>query len=202
RTSLGSERVACIILAAGASSRMGLTKQLLEYDGIPLVQRAIDTAEASSADEVVVVTGADADDVEATIRTKRALVVRNPDYERGNMSSLEVGADAVPDVDAFVLLNADQPEIAGAVVDDMVNLWRAEQPWAAVARYEDRMAHPYLLSSECLAEAIEMGGAKVLWRLVGRDVSGRVVQLRVGGDAPLDVNTPEDYDRLPGNSGR
>ena len=81
-----------VVLAAGAAERMGNAKQLLPYKGAILLQHAVDAAEASRLDGVIVVTGAYADEVEAALRVDRAVTVRNPDFRRGNMSSLEVGA--------------------------------------------------------------------------------------------------------------
>ena len=82
--------VAGVVLAAGDSSRMGRPKQLLPYRGTVLVQVAVATALASQLDPVVVVTGAYAAEVEAALDPGEATVIRNPDYRRGNMSSLHL----------------------------------------------------------------------------------------------------------------
>ena len=65
-----------------------------------------------------------------------------------------------------------------------------------MTQYEDRVAYPFLLSRQFLDEAVVMGGPKLLWRLLAEDDSGKVVRLRVAGPAPLDVNTPEDFEQL------
>jgi len=185
-----------VVLAAGAATRMGTPKQLMPYRGIPLLQHAVDAAEGSQLDRVVVVTGAYADDVEGELRTARATTVRNPDFRRGNMSSLECGALAAPNAGAYLLLMGDHPHVEREVIDAMVALWRDEQPWGAVTSYRDRVAHPFLLSRAALDEAITIGGPKLLWRLLAEDGTGRVVRVQIDRDAPLDVNTPQDYDEL------
>ncbi|MFV1960954.1 MAG: NTP transferase domain-containing protein [Acidimicrobiia bacterium] len=188
--------VAGIILAAGAALRMGEPKQLLLYRDKPLVQAVVDVAEASRLDEIVVVTGAYGDRVEAALRRGRATTVRNPDPTGGNMSSLEIGVGAAPDADAVVVLVGDQPGVDPEVVNGLINLWHGKRPWAAVTQYDDRVAYPFLLSDQALREAIEIGGPKLLWKLLAQDESPRVVRFRVATPAPLDVNTPEDFDRL------
>ena len=178
---------------------MGKPKQLLPYRNAPLLQHAIDAAEASQLDRVIVVTGAYADEVEEGIRVDRAVTVRNPDFRRGNMSSLECGALAAPHADAYMLLMGDHPDVSVAVIDKLVDLWRREAPWAAVCAYQDRIAHPFLMSRAALDEAIAIGGPKLLWRLFGEDETGRVVRVELDQGAPLDVNTPDDYGELLGN---
>ena len=185
-----------IVLAAGAATRMGTPKQLLPLRGKPMLQHAVDAAEASRLDRVVVVTGAQADDVEAALGVVRAITVRNPDFRRGNMSSLECGADALARAAAYVVLMGDHPDVAVEVIDRVVAVWHAEAPWGVVVAYRDRVGHPFLLSRAALDEAIGIGGPKLLWRLLAEDGTGRVLRLQVDRDAPVDVNTPGDYDRL------
>lgn len=190
--------VAGIILAAGAAERMGDLKQLLLHQGIALLQHVVNVAEASRLDQIVVVTGAHGDEVEASLRLERATTTRNRDFRRGNMSSLERGAKTAADADALILLMGDHPGMRVEVVDQMVALWIESRPWAAVTAYSDRLAHPFLLSRPALDEATALGGPKLLWRLLAEDDSGRVVHLPVEHPAPIDVNTPADYDRLTG----
>jgi len=188
-----------VVLAAGAATRMGKPKQLMPYRGFPLLQHAVDAAEQSQLDRVVVVTGAFADDVEGDLHTSRAVTVRNPDFRRGNVSSLECGALAVPNAAAYVLLMGDHPNVRTEVIDGLVSLWHDEQPWGAVTAYRDKVAHPFLLSRAALEEAVRIGGPKLLWRLLVEDGIGRVVRVQVDHDAPVDVNTPEDYHDLIGD---
>ena len=190
--------VAGIILAAGAAERMGDLKQLLLHQGIALLQHVVNVAEASRLDQVVVVTGAHGDEVEASLRLERATTTRNRDFRRGNMSSLERGAKTAADADALILLMGDHPGMRVEVVDQMVALWIESRPWAGVTAYSDRLAHPFLLSRRALDEATALGGPKLLWRLLAEDDTGRVAHLPVEHPAPIDVNTPADYDRLTG----
>jgi molybdenum cofactor cytidylyltransferase len=133
------QRIVGIILAAGSAQRMGEPKQLMVYRDKPLLQHVIDAAEASALDEVILVTGASADVVEAATRLTRAVAVRNPDPDRGNMSSLAVGAAATADADGFVVLMGDQPDLPGPKL-----LWRllAEDDTGRVIRLATEDAAP------------------------------------------------------------
>jgi molybdenum cofactor cytidylyltransferase len=153
-------------------------------------------AEASQLDRVVVVTGAYADEVEERLTVTRATVVRNPDFRRGNMSSFRRGVAAAGSPDAVLLLLGDMPEIDRSLIDRFVKVWEAERPWAAVAEYDDGLAHPLLLSTDALEEVLDRDGRKVLWRFIEAAAPAAVRHVRVGRARLLDVNTPADYREL------
>ncbi len=189
--------ITAIVLAAGASERMGRPKLLLPFDGGTVLGATLSVVTASAVDRVVVVTGADAEAVEASIGDDiEVTVVRNPDHRRGNMSSLLVGVAGDPDAEAFIQVPGDTPTMPRAAIDGLVALWTSSSPWAAVTAYRDRIAHPFLLSRAAIEAASPLQGSKVLWRVLVASGDERVVRLPHGSDAPLDVNTPDDYDAL------
>ena len=95
-----------IVLAAGTASRFGSTKQIVEVDGKPLVQHAIDTAAAAELDEIVVVLGHDAERVRETLQLpSNAHDVMNESFAEGQSSSLASGLRALhPESEAAVVL--------------------------------------------------------------------------------------------------
>jgi molybdenum cofactor cytidylyltransferase len=190
--------VAGIVLAAGSSLRMGQPKQLLPYRGTTILNFVIATAEASRLDDVVVVTGANADAIGDTLVTERAVIVHNDQFQQPNMVSVVVGSRAVG-ADAIMTLPADMPGITTDVIDAVMDRWLTESPWAAMTEYRDRRGHPFLLSRAALAEAASVEGPKVLWRFLGYDDTGRVVKVAIDRRAPADVNTPADYEDLVGD---
>lgn len=189
-----------IVLAAGASQRMGEPKLLLPFRGATVLDSTIAAMVASCVGRVIVVTGAGADEVEASLDVRLAsssiIVVRNPDYRRGNMSSLLTATGEDPGAEAFVIVPGDMPTIRTSVIDQIVDLWNQERPWAAVSEYANRIAHPFLLSREAIESLEEMSGEKVLGRMLIDSANARVVRLKVAHDAPRDLNTPEDYEAL------
>jgi molybdenum cofactor cytidylyltransferase len=185
-----------IVLAAGASTRMGQPKLLLPFGETTLLNATIAAVEASRVDRVVVVTGCDAGRVEESIVSNRVTVARNPDYRRGNMSSFLTGVAAAPDGAAFLLVAGDLPTIQVAAVDAVEELWRAARPWAVVAEYEDGVAHPFLLSDLAVEHVRHARGDKVLWHALVDPGDRRVVVVSLPYRAPADVNERTDYERL------
>ena len=185
-----------VVLAAGASERMGEPKLLLPLGGSTLLNTTLASVEASLVDRVIVVTGAGAKAIEPSIVTDRASIVRNPDYRRGNMSSLLTAVAADADAAAFILVPGDIPTVRTDVIDRMVSLWRDVRPWAAVTSYTDGVAHPFLLSREAFDTAAKTSGNKVLGRLLIESGDQRVVRLNVEVAVPPDINTQEEYNAL------
>ena len=190
------KRVVGVVLAAGASTRMGTQKLLLPHGQGTILETTLSAVAASSVDETVVVTGANAPTVEHAIEGSAVTVLRNPDYRRGNMSSLLTGTAAVADAEAFVLVPGDMPTIESTAIDALIDVWRSQRPWAAVTSYADRIAHPFLLSSESVGALADEEGSKVLWRVLVDSEDPRVVCVHRAGPAPIDVNTRADYEEL------
>ena len=88
-----------IILAAGSSSRFGNTKQLLHFNGTTLLQHAIQEATEAGAEPIVVVTGANADEVSKEIKSEKAEIVFNKDWEQGIASGIVIGLKMVITLD-------------------------------------------------------------------------------------------------------
>lgn len=194
--------ITAVVLAAGASERMGRPKLLLPFAGGTVLGATLAVVTASAVDRVVVVTGAAAEAVEASISDTHMSVVRNPDPDRGNMSSLLVGTRSDPDADAYVQVPGDMPTMTQSTIDALVDRWRSASPWAAVTAYRDRIAHPFLLSRAAIGETAHLEGPKVLWRALVESGDERVARVAIDADAPLDVNTPDDYDALVGSRTR
>ena len=107
------ERASAVVLAAGGSSRLGRSKQLVVYGGFPLVVRAARTALETGADPVAVVIGAHASAVAEALSGLPVIAVLNPEWDRGIGRSIATGVRAIIDHDssvgAVLVLLADQP---------------------------------------------------------------------------------------------
>ena len=142
-----------VVLAAGAAERMGEPKLLLPFRDHTVLNATIAAVQASRVNRVIIVTGANAEAIEASILAARGTIARNPDYRRGNMSSFLTATSTDPDAEAFILVAGDQPMTRTDVIDAMVDLWDERRPWAAVTGYDDRVANPFLISRAALDEA-------------------------------------------------
>jgi len=197
--------VSGIVLAAGASTRMGRPKQLLPIAGRPLLQHVIDAALASSLDEVVVVLGHRADEVEAAIEPDgRVRAVVNPEFAAGQITSLRCGvAAADPAARAVAILLGDQPGLRGQAIDAMLDAFVAAGAGIQAARpvypdAEGRPGHPVLLAREIFCELDDLRGDQGA-RTLFSEHRPFVIEIPVAGEPPPDVDTPEDLARIEGS---
>ncbi|MGH2540325.1 MAG: nucleotidyltransferase family protein [Actinomycetota bacterium] len=190
-----------VVLAAGEGRRFGGTKQLAVVDGKPLAQHAIDALAEAGVDELLVITGHDAEAVEAALGLPEGgRFVRNPTYRDGQATSLAAAFHEVhDDSEAAVVLMADQPGITAGDVSALVEHFRTTRAQIVRLRFTDGPG-PALLSREIYAEAGHLHG----------DVGARVLiashpewveEVDVDRPAPHDIDTPNDLARSRPGSG-
>jgi molybdenum cofactor cytidylyltransferase len=189
-------RIAGIVLAAGMSRRLGRPKQLLQLGGRPIIRHVVETALASSLDEVIVVLGARAGDVRDALSGLPARFVVNHRYAEGQGTSLAAGIAALPDdIDAVVVLLGDQPGVTAEAIDLVIAARRKQGASIAMAAYDDGRGHPALFGREHFGELRQLSG-DVGGREIIRAHPGDVVAVRVDGPIPADVDTDEDWRAL------
>jgi molybdenum cofactor cytidylyltransferase len=188
--------ISAIVLAAGEGSRFGATKQLAELRGSPLAQHAIDAAASAGLEDILVVTGHDAEAVERTLTLPAgARFVRNPAYRDGQSTSLAAAFhDIAEDSEAAVILLADQPGVGPDVIAALVRRFHETRRQIVRAVYDDGPG-PALLSREIYAEAGHLHG-DVGARVLMASHPDWVEEVAVHGEVPRDVDTPEDLDPL------
>jgi molybdenum cofactor cytidylyltransferase len=133
-----------LVLAAGAGTRFGASKQLAMLDGRPLLEHAIGALVASPVDRVVVVLGAGADEVMAGIDARGARVFVCDRWEEGQSASLACGLAELSDCEAVVITLGDQPRLSPEAVRRVIGA-RGEGVDAARATYGGQPGHPVLL---------------------------------------------------------
>ncbi|NTW01143.1 MAG: nucleotidyltransferase family protein [Oscillochloris sp.] len=189
-----------ILLAAGTSSRLGRPKQLLEWGGRPLVRHVAEQALASRICALVVVVGAVADAVRATLvgLDGPVLIAENPEYASGQASSLRVGIGALPAAArAALVLLVDQPLITPTLIDCVIAAYDAcPDALAVVPYYHGQRGNPVLLSRMLFSELRALDG-DVGARQVIAHHTAEVCQIDVNDPAVLmDMDTPEDYAQM------
>ena len=179
-----------IVLAAGTGSRFGGTKQLADLDGRPLVLHAVTALRDGGVDEIVVVTGHDADAVEAVLPAE-VRAVRNASFRDGQSTSLAAAIHALDErSEAAVVLMADQPGVLGTDVRALVEAFRATRARIARLRFADGPG-PSLLSREIYADAGHLhgdAGARVLMASHPEWVE----EVAIDRPMPRDVDAPDD----------
>jgi molybdenum cofactor cytidylyltransferase len=150
------EVIAGIILAAGASSRMGTPKALLDYRGETFLNRLIRVL-GTVCDPVIVVLGYDADEIRAQV-SGRARFVINPDPSRGQLSSLQTALAEVPaDAEGFLFIPVDCPSAEPSTVERIVGAFHApERPLLVIPRHEGNRGHPVCARRELIEEFLAL----------------------------------------------
>ncbi len=188
-----------VLLAAGASRRMGGTnKLLLPVGGRPMVRRPAEALVGAGLEPVIVVLGRDADAVAEALAGLPVRQVRNPDPDEGMGGSLRRGCEALPaGADAVAVALGDLPGLRPEAVRRVVEAFRRSPRGIAVPVHRGRRGHPVVLDlGRYRAELLALGGdrgARSLLRTHPHDV------LEVPVDDPgvvADVDTPEEYRRL------
>jgi molybdenum cofactor cytidylyltransferase len=196
-TARRKSRVAALVLAAGRSSRMrGVNKLLAELDGDPLVAHAVDAALASTAANVVVVTGHQAARVRAALAGRDVEFAHNRYYARGLSSSLRRGLAALDAGTAGALIClGDMPWVSPADLDALIAAFaRADAPICVPVRGR-RRGNPVLWPARHFPALCALQGdvgARGLLRRYAREVVR--VPMRSAG-VTRDVDTPADLIR-------
>lgn len=187
--------IVAVVLSAGASSRMGRPKALLPVDGVPFIERIVRALERTEVDRTLVVLGHNAEAMREAIAYLGVNTVVNPDYARGQLSSLHTAIRALDGepVEAILVHLVDHPFIESRLVDRMIERFRAEEKLIVVPRFNGRRGHPVLFSSklfpEFLAASLDTGAKPVV-----RGHPAETLELDTGEAGILvDIDTPEEY---------
>jgi molybdenum cofactor cytidylyltransferase len=184
--------VAAVVLAAGASTRMGSAKLLLPLGGEPLVRRAVRQVLGAGFDEVLVVVGYQFQPIIAVLAGLPCRPVVNHEYQTGMGSSFRAAIAALGQTEAAMFTLADQPFVTEHEYRALLDAYHRSAGGIVVAQYGEVVAPPHVFAKEFYAELsqLERGARPVLHRH-----ADRLTMLRFAPELLLDVDTPEDYER-------
>lgn len=188
-----SVRVAAIVLAAGRSTRMGAQNKLLaDLGGKAMVRHVVETALASTARPVLVVTGHMADAVEAALAGCDVTLVANPSYASGLAGSLKAGIRAVPtECDGALVLLGDMPRVEARHIDRLIGAFTGAPEAIIVPVHQGRQGNPVLWPRRYLSELLQLEGDAGAKRLLAAH-SEEVQEVEMDNEAIFaDVDTPE-----------
>jgi molybdenum cofactor cytidylyltransferase len=191
-----ADRIAAVVLAAGASSRMGRPKALLDFDGQTCVARVVDTCRQAGVSEVVLVTSPGGAEVRA--QCAGAIEAVNPQPERGMLSSLQEGLRMLPvGLSGFLIYPVDYPIVPPEEVRRLIAAFGARQTGQRifVPSFQRRRGHPVLVEAALAGEflALDLGSSA---RAVMAAHDGEIAHVEAADDRVLmDMDTPEDYRR-------
>lgn len=194
---------------------MGTLKALLEWRGRPLIMHQIVSLREAGADEVVVVLGHRADELQARIGANRDVYlagnvscVINADYAQGKTTSIKTGLRGITGPNAhrpgtILMLNVDQPRSPG-IIRAVIDAHR-QNPDAliTVPTHNGKGGHPIAISRVLYQELVDITEATLGVRAVTQRHHHRIQRVELGAPELLwDVNTPEQYRAALAESGQ
>jgi molybdenum cofactor cytidylyltransferase len=187
-----------IVLAAGRSIRFGATKQVLPWNDTTLVAHSVKAALDAGLDPVIVIAGFEAEKVEKALAGLPVKLVFNPEFAAGQSSSVRKGIEALPPrTGAAMMLLADQPFVMDGMIRMIVQAHRHTFAPICIPIYEGQRGNPALFDKTLFRELMELRG-DVGGRALFEKYSSAMASVPAGREAMLDIDTPEDYERLQG----
>ena len=185
-----------LILAAGSSSRLGKPKQNLVFEGQTLLQRAIDAALATLCGPVIVVLGANADEIKPTLEGKPVRIVHNNDWVEGMASSIRLGIAELqvidPDAKAAILMLCDQPFVSTAILQQLIQ--SQSKKGIAACAYNDTIGPPVLFDEFYFGELLSLKGQEGAKKLLLKYTDAvTTIPFALGS---IDIDTAADFEKL------
>jgi molybdenum cofactor cytidylyltransferase len=184
--------ISAVVLAAGASSRMGQPKLLLRLAGEALVRRVVRQVLEAGFEDVLVIVGSEHERIVGALDGLGARTALNPDYATGMGSSFRTAIGALPDSSAAMFALADQPLVRPDDYRRLLEAYRTQPGGIVSVRYGEVTAPPHLFDRAYFPElaVLEHGARPVLQRH-----ADATTILRFPPELLLDIDTPDDYER-------
>ncbi len=189
--------ISALILAAGASKRMGQPKMLLPWGNDTVLGHVIQVYKKAGVSSILIVTGSEKDKVEQIIKIQGATGVYNPDHARGEMlSSIQAGLRVMRSkVEAALICLGDQPQVEVDTVRLILQKYADETPLLIVPSYQMRRGHPWLVSRSLWKDIFELSPHQSTREFLNSNAS-KITYLTVDRPSVIqDLDTPEDYAR-------
>jgi molybdenum cofactor cytidylyltransferase len=194
----GESEISILLLAAGSSSRMGESKQLLPVGNETLLTKAISTAQESGIGPITVVLGFDANVHQQSIAKKSIHSVVNTSWEKGIGNSIKAGLNFLIQkneaLKAVLIMVCDQPLLTADHLKSLLLEFQKSEQEIVATRYADTVGVPAIfratLFNELLSIADEVGAKIIIQR---HSENTKSVFFEAGS---LDIDTPHDYQQL------
>lgn len=188
--------VAVVVLAAGASRRMGRPKQLLPFQGTTLVRHAVGRALDSDCRPVVVVLGCRWREIARDLQGLAIEIALNPDWQRGMSTSIRTGLEDLQQrsapPSAIIFMTCDQPAVNGELLDRLADLHLRQGAELAACRYKGSLAVPALFGASFYAQLTALQGDEGARSILRRN--GSHVEAVEFPQGEFDIDRPEDLE--------
>lgn len=208
------EKIYAVILAAGASTRLGFNKLTLKIDGQPVIQRALNPFLSNSIDKVFVVTGFKGEQLRETLggvlvsrpfdalceegQTSSLIFVENPDYRSGMSASVRVALPCLADAKGVFFHLGDKPFIKKETIHSMLHAYLNTGAHIVVPTHEGKRGHPVLINVDRYREEMRrLRGDKGLREVIEKHPED-VVSIEGDEGNLFDIDTIEAIEYLKG----
>ncbi len=189
--------IGIIILAAGASSRLGTPKQLLQFQNKTLIRRAVETAIETNY-KTVVVLGANFELINAEIEDLEIEICFNENWQSGMSSSLKTGLKKIleiaPNLSAVIISLCDQPFINSSVFNNLITTFEKTNAPIVASEYAATVGVPALFSRSMFDELLNLSADEGARKIIKKHLAS-VEKISVP-QAEIDIDTAEDYQKL------
>ncbi|HPI79137.1 MAG TPA: nucleotidyltransferase family protein [Cyclobacteriaceae bacterium] len=191
-------KIPILLLAAGPSSRMGRSKQLLPVHGKPLLQTIVNELVAAGTGEVIVVLGAYAKDHKKTISSHRIKTIENGQWQNGMGSSIKVGLNFIQEQvarpEAIIISVCDQPHLASGHIIALAHLYRTSKKTIVASTYNGAIGVPVLFDKSHFASLAKINDNEGAKNIIQQNLAQTAtLPFPLGG---MDLDTMEDYNRF------
>ncbi|CAA6690680.1 MULTISPECIES: NTP transferase domain-containing protein [unclassified Lentimonas] len=197
-----STQIGAVILAAGSSSRLGTPKQLVTHNGTNLLEQTIQAVRSASNGPILIVTGAHAERIEATLSSltqKNIRIHRNTNWESGMGNSLAHGVSALlenaPHLSAILVSVCDQLHINATHIDTLLDRSTQEPDRIVASKYGDTIGPPVLFPKTYFTDLKNCSGDQGAKAILSRNLNAVVTVDFPNGE--VDIDTPDDLKLLP-----
>ena len=186
-----------ILLAAGESRRMGKPKLFLPWKQTTIIEEVVDVYLKSTLSELIVVVGESKENIKEILQSKPVRVVENPLYRQGMSTSIRAGVLAATiETEGYCIGLGDQPLITTKVIDLLISSFLKNRTGIAVLSHQGKRGHPVIFGSAFRDALCSLNG-DLGGRAIIEKHPSEVRYVEAGGKAVLvDIDTPEDYDKL------
>ncbi len=187
-----------VIVAGGESKRLGIPKQLLSYQGETLLNRLIAKLKQATNFPIFLILGASAEKIIQEIGATDFSITINENWQEGMASSIRLGIQVaqknIPDLEGILLVVCDQPFIAVANIQALIQLQQHSDLPIAACYYANTLGTPALFHKSIFPDLLQLRG----------DVGAKNIILQRGAEVAklhfeeglVDIDTPEDYQQL------
>jgi len=194
--------LSAVILAAGESSRMSSPKALLTFQGRPFLEHLIQVTQHPRVGPRRIVLGANAEEIRGQLKLDPAMVVVNPDWKLGQLSSIHAALRSLPagTTDGVMLCLVDHPLITAHLVGELIESFYKSGKPIVLPSYSGKRGHPVIFSStlysELFAAPLETGARAVVWAHAAEVLEVPTIEEGV----VLNLNDPETLKHALGSS--